>query len=94
MANIKSAIKRAELAKVRTRRNASIKSEIKTLTRKAETTATAGDGNQTTAALNRALSAIDKAATKGVLHKRTAARKKSRLAKRLNKLQAAQNATA
>lgn len=86
MANIKSAAKRAEIAKIRTLRNASIKSSVKTATRRfleALNTASAEDAKAT---LVKACRALDKAVTKGVLHKNAAARRKSRLTLKFNDL--------
>lgn len=83
MANIKSAKKRAELTIKNTIRNAPIKTGIKTAIRKF----TAVDTKENAAAaFNQTVVTIDKAVAKGVLHKNTAARKKSRLAKSLNKM--------
>ncbi|MFZ5641310.1 MAG: 30S ribosomal protein S20 [Bacillota bacterium] len=84
MPNIKSAKKRVEVIKKRTLKNAPIKSAVKTSVRKFEEALTAAP-EQAKTTLTKAVEAIDKAVTKGVLHKNTAARKKSRLAKKLNK---------
>lgn len=73
MANIKSAIKRAKKAAVRTLRNRAVKSTVRTAVRRVQT--------QGAEALAQAFSVIDRAVSKGVLHKNTAARKKARLAK-------------
>lgn len=83
MANIKSAIKRAEQSEERRLRNAAVKSQVRTAVRKYHEAVTGGDSTQAAAALSQAFATIDKAATKGVLHKNTASRKKSRLAKDL-----------
>lgn len=84
MANIKSAIKRAKLSEERRVRNAAIKSTVRTAVRKYREAVQAGDSTKAAAALSDAFSTIDKAATKGVLHKNTASRKKARLAKLLS----------
>ena len=86
MPNIKSAEKRVELARKRTARNAAIKSATRTAVKKLETAL--GQHNSAAAADNfqKAARALDKAVSKGVLHKNTAARKKSRLAKKANSL--------
>jgi small subunit ribosomal protein S20 len=86
MANIKSAIKQAQLAKVRTQRNKAVRSQVKTAAREVVQAAASGDGAAGAEALRSAMSTIDRAAAKGILHRRAAARKKSRLAKRINKL--------
>lgn len=86
MPNIKSAVKRVEIAQKRTIRNASIKSAVKTAIRKYEEALTNATQEVAQVALRKAMVALDKAVTKGVLHKNAAARKKSRLTKRLNKI--------
>jgi small subunit ribosomal protein S20 len=88
VANIKSQIKRNKQNLKRHDRNKAVRSELKTRVKRALTTAEAGTPDATAAA---ALAAkrIDKAATKGVIHKNAAARRKSRLARRLNALAAA-----
>lgn len=86
MPNIKSAIKRVEIAQKRTIRNASIKSAVKTAIRKYEVALKSEAREVAETTLRSALVALDKAVTKGVLHKNAAARKKSRLTKRFNKV--------
>ncbi|MBF8378240.1 30S ribosomal protein S20 [Alicyclobacillus mali] len=86
MANIKSAKKRVLITKRNTLRNRTIKSALRTHIRKFETAFAAQDVEEAQARLRTALRALDKAVTKGVIHRNTAARKKSRLAKRLNAL--------
>ncbi|MCD9622681.1 30S ribosomal protein S20 [Rhabdothermincola salaria] len=81
MANIKSQIKRNRQNEKRRLRNKAVRSELKTRTKRAEVTAAEG-GEEATAALNEAIKRIDKAASKGVIHKNQAARRKSRLMKR------------
>ncbi len=83
MANIKSAMKRAKLAAERTARNRSIKSSVRTAVKKFES-ALAQDAAAAADAYRKAASALDKGVTKGVVHKNAAARKKSRLARKLN----------
>ncbi len=83
MANIKSQIKRNRQTIVRTERNKAVRSELKTRTKNANVAAT--DGAENAAELVRAAQKrIDSAASKGVIHKNAAARRKSRLAKKLN----------
>lgn len=86
MANIKSAKKRVLVTRTKTERNKSIKSAVKTAIKKVDAAIAAGDKAAADAALNAATVAIDKAASKGVYHKNTAARKVSRLAKAVNKM--------
>lgn len=83
MPNIKSAAKRARTAQVRALRNASTKSSVKTAVKKYEAQLAQGDLSAAEAALRKAISAIDKAAKKGVIHKNQAARRKSRLSRKL-----------
>lgn len=88
MANIKSAKKRILTAERNYERNVAFRSAIKTAVKKVVVLAQAKEKDQ--AAINTALSAAyklcDKAVSKGILHKNTAARKKSRLTKAVNKL--------
>jgi small subunit ribosomal protein S20 len=89
MANIKSQIKRNRQNEKRRKRNQGVRSSLKTATKKASAAAESGDGETTTAAVREASRAYDKAASKGMLHKRAAARHKSRLAKAANRTAAA-----
>ena len=83
MANIKSQKKRNIQNEKRHQRNIATKSALKTSTKKVQAAAAAGDADATT--LQREASReLDKAASRGILHKKTAARKKSRLAKAAN----------
>ncbi|MDO4344262.1 MAG: 30S ribosomal protein S20 [Eubacteriales bacterium] len=86
MANIKSAKKRVLVNRTKAARNKAIKSGVKTAVKKVEAAVAAKDKAAASAALLAATSAIEKAATKGVYHKNTAARKVSRLAKLVNHL--------
>lgn len=88
MANIKSAQKRVLVAKRNEERNVAFKSSIKTAVKKALALATAEDKDALNAALSKVYQLCDKAVSKGILHKNTAARKKSRLTLAINKLQA------
>ena len=85
MANIKSAMKRAQVIRIRTRRNAAYKSMMKTAIRRFESALKSGDKDQTQEELRKAIRMIDKVQTKGVIHKNTANRKKSRLTKAFNR---------
>ena len=84
MANHKSAIKRARQNELRRLRNKSVKTSIKTIVKDIRTSAGEASTADMTAKVNAAQSAIDKASKKSVIHKRTAARKISRLAKLAN----------
>ncbi|MDR3120791.1 MAG: 30S ribosomal protein S20 [Clostridiales bacterium] len=83
MPNIKSAIKRVNVTKTKTLKNVVRKSALKTSIKKCK--AAIDSGANTKAVFNDTMSAIDKAAAKRLIHKNTAARKKSRLAKAMNK---------
>ena len=83
MANTRSAEKMIRAAERRRVRNRSIRSAVRTYVRKAERGITAA-AEETNALVVLAISKLDKAASKGVLHKRNAARRKSRLMKKLN----------
>ena len=86
MANIKSAKKRVLVIETKTMRNKMIKSKVKTLVKNVESAITAGDKAAAEAALKVATSEISKAASKGIFHKSTAARKVSRLSLAVNKM--------
>ena len=86
MANIKSAKKRIIVAQIKTERNKAIKSKIKTLSKKVEVAVEAGDKAVAAQALKVASTEIDKACSKGVYHKNTAARKVSRLSNLVNSM--------
>ena len=86
MANIKSAKKRIDIIAKKTLRNKMVKSATKTAIKKVTGAVESGDKNNAHVHLRSAVSAIDKAATKGVFHKNTAARKKSRLTKMVNNI--------
>jgi small subunit ribosomal protein S20 len=83
MANIKSQIKRNRQTVKRTERNKAVRSEVKTRTKNAVTAAAEGADNAVELA-RIAQKRIDSAASKGVIHKNAAARRKSRLAKKIN----------
>ena len=83
MANIKSQIKRNRQNEVRRLRNKAVRSELKTRAKAAVRIAEARDESALDA-LQLAQKKLDKAAEKGVIHKNQAARRKSRLMKRLN----------
>lgn len=86
MANIKSAKKRIVVTETKTLRNKMIKSKVKTLSKAVEAAIAAGDKAAATEKLNIAISEISKAASKGIYHKNTAARKISRLTLAVNKM--------
>ncbi|MEA4898493.1 30S ribosomal protein S20 [Bacillota bacterium Meth-B3] len=85
MPNIKSAIKRVKVNEKKNLRNRMIKSATRSAVKKYD--AAVAGGNADAQLLSATASAIDKAASKGVIHKNAANRKKARLAKRLNAAQ-------
>jgi small subunit ribosomal protein S20 len=86
MANIKSQIKRNKQNEGRHERNKAVRSALKTSTKKARSAVAEGDADAALTQVREASRELDKAASKGVLHKRTAARRKSRLAKAANRV--------
>lgn len=83
MANSRSARKRIKIAAIKTDRNKRIKSIVKTTVKRYQETLAKDDLESAQAAYIMAQKTIDKAVTKGVMHKNTAARKKSRLSKKM-----------
>jgi len=81
LANHKSAIKRARQNEIRRMRNKAVKTRIKSIVKDVRSSAGETSGEESKVKLNAAQSVIDKASKKGVIHKRTAARKISRLTK-------------
>ena len=86
MANIKSQIKRVKTNAARTERNRAYKSELRTWIRKVREAADAGDRDGAQTALVTASKKLDKAVSKGVLHKNQASNRKSALAKQVSAL--------
>jgi len=86
MANIKSAKKRILTAEVNRQRNVDFKSSVTTAIKKALALATESDKEALNAAISKVYQLCDKAVSKGILHKNTAARKKSRLVLAIKKL--------
>ena len=83
MPNIKAAKKRVRIIEAKTARNKALKSNLKTMIKKADA-AIASSAEDKEAAVRLAVKRIDQAAAKGLLHKNTAARRKAALAKKLN----------
>ena len=86
MANIKSAKKRVLIAEANRQRNVAFKTSIKTTVKKALALATAENKDELNSAISKVYQLCDKAVSKGILHKNTAARKKSRLVLAIKKL--------
>ncbi|MBQ1082994.1 MULTISPECIES: 30S ribosomal protein S20 [unclassified Nocardiopsis] len=89
MANIKSQKKRIRQNEKARVRNQAVRSSLKTAVRKFREAAEAGNVEQATIAQRGAARALDKASSKGVIHKNQAANRKSAIAKRLDALQSA-----
>ena len=89
MANTASAKKRARQAEVSRVRNAGQKSKLRTYIKKVIAEVNAGDAEKAQTAYNAVVSVIDKATTKGLIHKNKAARNKSRLNARVKAMTAA-----
>lgn len=86
MPNIKSSIRSVKSDAERRAKNFSVKSAVKTAARKLIEASEAGKAEEAKALLIHATKTIDKAAARGVFHKNAAARKKSRLARKVNAL--------
>ena len=87
MANHKSAEKRHRQSKIRNARNTHIRSTMRSYVKKVRTAVAEGDLDSAKSLLEKTIPYIDKAATKGVIHKATASRKISRLTKLVNHTQ-------
>ena len=86
--NIKSAEKRVAVSELRRLKNRSQRSELKTIVKKTQV-AMDTDVEKAKSLLTLTIKELDQAASKGLIHKNAAARKKSRLMRRLNRLTAA-----
>ena len=84
MPNIKSAIKRDKFSEKKNLRNRIAKTKVKTAVKKYGAAITAGDKAAAEALMRAASGEVDKAASKGVIHRNAANRKKAQLAKKLN----------
>jgi small subunit ribosomal protein S20 len=89
LANTKAAIKEIRVARARQERNKSVRSQTKTAMRKAEELITGTDKDAAKAGVKAAQSQLQKAVSQGNLHRRNAARRSGRLARKLNKASAA-----
>jgi small subunit ribosomal protein S20 len=86
VANIKSQIKRIGTNKKATERNKAVKSEVKTAVRATRVAIASGDKDKAVASLKVANKKLDKAASKGVIHKNQAANRKSAISKQVASL--------
>lgn len=87
MANIKSAKKRVLIAEANRQKNVAFKTSIKSAVKKALALAVESDKEALNSAISKVYQLCDKAVSKGILHKNTAARKKSRLVLAIKKLE-------
>ena len=85
MPNTKSAKKQMRVTRRRQQRNKPVRSQPKTMVSKAEELVFSGELDEAQGAVGTAIRSLDKAAQKGVIHPNNAARRKSRLVKKLNK---------
>ena len=81
MANIKSQVKRNKQNEKRAERNKAVRTALKTSTKKIRTAVDTGDAEEAQARQRETARSLDKAVAKGIVHKRPAARRTSRLAK-------------
>jgi len=86
LANSKSAEKRIRVSQRRHDRNRPFRSAARTYVKKAELAIRSGDQAEATSAVGTAISMLDRVASKGVIHKNNAARRKSRLMAKFNRL--------
>jgi small subunit ribosomal protein S20 len=87
LANIKSAIKRIRSSERKQQHNRVMRGRTRTAVKTARLTLAEGKPEEAQAEIKKAISALDHAAGKGIIHKNNAARRKSRLMKQLNQLQ-------
>lgn len=86
MPNIKSAMKRAEIGRIRNARNKANKSALRTILKKFDAAVAGGSREEAEATFKIAVKSVDRAVSKGLLHKNNAAHKKSRMSRVLNEL--------
>lgn len=88
MANIKSAMKRAKTNELARQRNKAVRTNLKTVVKQFHAAVEAGDVEKAQTAYRYAAKRLDQATAKHVIHKNAASRKKSELARALNKVTA------
>jgi small subunit ribosomal protein S20 len=86
LANIKSALKRIRSSQRKRTRNQPVRTALKTHVKSAQRNISTNDVDMAGQAVVRAISALDKAANKGIIHRNQAARRKARLMKKFNQL--------
>jgi small subunit ribosomal protein S20 len=92
LANTKSSIKEIRVAEARHERNKMVRSELKTSARKAQQLVAGADRDAAKSSVQANVSDLDQAVSRGIVHRNTAARSKSRLEKKLNKANAPKTA--
>ena len=92
MANTKSSLKDIRVSAARRERNKMVKRKLKTSVRKARELLAEGDTATVATGMQATTSELDKAAGRGIIHPNNAARRKSRLTKQMNALNASKNA--
>lgn len=88
MANHKSALKRAKQNEVKRMRNMGYKTQVKKAVKEVRAEVADDSGDKATESLRKAVSTIQKVASKGVIHRKKASRKISRLARQVNQITA------
>ena len=88
MPNIKSSAKRDALSKAANAKNKAGKSNLKTTLKKFDSAAAGGNREEAAGAYKDAVKTVDRAVSKGLIHKNNAARKKSKIARRINAMRA------
>ena len=86
MANIKSSAKRVLVSREQAARNKADKSQLKTMIKKFDAATAEGNKENAEAAYKAAVKSVDRAVSKGLIHKNNAARKKSKMAAKMNAL--------
>jgi small subunit ribosomal protein S20 len=86
LANTKSALKRIRSAERKRIRNKPVRTALKTFIKTAQTNITSAQADDAADAVVRAISELDKAASKGIIHRNQAARRKARLMAKFNKM--------
>ena len=84
MPNIKSSAKRDQIGKVRNARNRARRTALRTILKRFDTVLREGDRDAVLTTYQAAVKTVDRAVTKGIIHKNNAAHKKSRMAKQVN----------
>jgi len=84
MANIKSSMKRVQIGRVRNERNKANRTALRSILKKFDAAVVAGNREEAVSTYKDAVKTVDRAVSKGLLHKNNAAHKKSRMALKMN----------